>query len=339
MSNYTRTGRSLGLLALVLAGACTDSSPLLPSPEGGTPSMARVECTVDVRLSAMQCATIQPAQARLGVSLNKIIGGQDKYIKLASSGTYYDAGSQIFNTTVTVQNLMQSDLGTDGVDAEGIKVFFFRQPTVTSGTGTVSVANADGTGSFTDPDQAYFEYMEVLEPNEISAPKLWQFNAPSSVQAFTFSVYVEAPLVDEANLLDAVWTGTPTSNDWFVADNWSKNSVPGPSNAVTILADSAVNNPVLTNDASIGALNVSAGTALDLDVYSLEVAGIVNTPGGVTGSGSIIMTGSAAKLSGFVPALNITGATALQGPVKTTGAVSVQGSLAVTGQTLTIQIP
>ncbi|MBB4638651.1 hypothetical protein [Longimicrobium terrae] len=337
MSNSIRTGRGLGLLALVLAGACTDSSPLLPSPEGGTESMARVECTVDVRSSAMQCVTVEPAQARLGVTLNKIIGGQNRYIKLASSGTRYDPGTEILSTNVTVQNLLQSQMGTDGVTPEGIKVFFVSGPAVTSGTGTVSIENPAGTTTIYGPEQEYFLYNEVLDPYEISQSQEWRFNAPSSVSTFTFSVYVDAQLTNETNLFDAAWVGR-VSNDWFVAENWSKNVVPGESSIVTVLADSAVRVPTLTRDSSIAALNVGPATTLDLNTHSLQIAGFVNAPGEIIG-GRIIMTGSAAKLSGFVPSLNITGATALQGPVKTTGAVAVQGTLTVTDQTLTIRIP
>jgi hypothetical protein len=299
--------------------------------------MARVECTVDVRSSAMQCATIQPAQARLGVSLNVTIGGQDRYIKLANSGNAYDAGTEIFSTNVSLQNLLQSQMGTDGVNPEGIKVFFVSDPAVTSGTGSVSVANPAGTTDVYGPNQEYFFYNEILDPYEISQPQQWRFNVPSTVATFTFSVYVNAQLTNETNLLDAVWIGG-TSTNWFLADNWSKKVVPGDSSAVTVLADSAVSMPVLTNNASIGALNVGVGTTLDLGGNSLEVAGIVNAPGTATG-GRIIMTGSAAKLSGFVPSLLVSGATTLQGPVRTTGPVSVQGSLTVTDQTLTIQIP
>lgn len=299
--------------------------------------MALVECTVDVKSAAMQCVTTQPAQARLGVSLNRIIGGQERYIKLANSGNAYDPGTEIFRTDVTVQNLMQSELGTDGMNAAGINVFFVSEPSITAGTGSVSVYQPDGYGSFTDLNQPYYHYADVLQPYQISGAREWKFSASSTVQTFRFSVYVESKLTDEANLLDAVWIGG-TSTDWFLADNWSKKVVPGDSNVVTVLADSAVSMPVLTRDSTIAALNVGPATTLNLDGHALTVSAFVNAPGAITG-GSIVMSGSAAKVSGFVPSLNITGATALQGPVRATGPVSVQGSLTATGQTLTIQIP
>ena len=51
-------------------------------------------------------------------------------------------------------------MGTpDGSTVTGLKVFFHDGPTVTGGTGAVSVSNADGTGTFSGSGQSYFEYV------------------------------------------------------------------------------------------------------------------------------------------------------------------------------------
>jgi hypothetical protein len=87
-------------------------------------------------------------------------------------------------------------MGTpDGTTVTGIKVFFHSGPTVTSGDGTVSVANADGTGTFTASEpQPYFEYSTILQENEVSVAKTWLWSVPSSVETFEFSVYVSTDI-------------------------------------------------------------------------------------------------------------------------------------------------
>lgn len=303
--------------------------------------MAVVDCTVNVQSSSMQCVTSEPAQSRLGVNLNLVIGGQERYIKLANSGNNYDSGTEIFRTDVTVQNLLQSAMGTDdGTTPTGITVFFVEGPVVTSGTGTVTVANADGDTTIYNPNVPFYRYDQVLQPYEISSPREWRFSAPPSVNTFTFKVYVSTAVSNELELLNAVWIGR--TNDWFTGTNWSRGAVPGLSDVVTILADSTQNMPVLasgTSDAAVAALRLQAGTTLNLNGRLLQSAGTVDASG-VVSNGRILMSGSTnSLLSGFVPALTITGSTSLQGPVRASGAVSVEGTLTVTDRTLTIQIP
>ena len=132
-------------------------------------------------------------------------GGQNVNVTLTSTDVQYNTGSEIFSANVTVKNLILQPIGTtDGstLAPDGVRVFFHSGPTTTSGTGVVTVANQDGTAAFTAPGQPYFQYNEVLENNETSAPKNWQWNVPSTVSTFAFSVYIDAEVEHGGNYVD-----------------------------------------------------------------------------------------------------------------------------------------
>src|SRR6185295_1871675 len=125
-----------------------------------------ITCQVSVSTGSLTCASSQPqaapeAHAAPGMNFDRILGGQGALVRLASSGTAYDAGTQTLTSNVTVENLVAQAMNTaDGTtpDAGGIKVFFHSGPTATSGTGTVSVANPDGVATFTQSNQPFFGY-------------------------------------------------------------------------------------------------------------------------------------------------------------------------------------
>jgi|GEM_PF-3943737 len=79
----------------------------------------------------------------------------------------------------------------DHIDADGIRIFFYTPPFATEGTGTITVANADGMAPITSESE-YFAYPQALSPGKTSLPRTWRFNVPATVTAFTFSVYVAA---------------------------------------------------------------------------------------------------------------------------------------------------
>jgi len=115
-------------------------------------------------------------------------------VQLASDNVSYD-GSDVFQADVTVKNLVAQPMGTpDGTTVTGLKVFFHSGPTVTGGTGSVTVSNADGTGTFTGSAQPYFEYDEILHTNDVSAAKTWQWSVSPTVTTFDFSVYVSTDI-------------------------------------------------------------------------------------------------------------------------------------------------
>ena len=199
--------RPFAAAALAVLGACADTATLTP-PEAAAPeapsALAMLQCTADVRARSLRCDAGQPSIG--GASANVILGGQGSFVRMGSTGLTYD-GDSLFTVDVTVQNLLGQPIGTtDGatVDPEGIQVFFASGPTATMGSGTVEVGNEDGSGMFLGSNQPFFRYVERLTTEQTSAAHEWHFVLPNTVQAFTFAVYVSAPVPDEnaLNLID-----------------------------------------------------------------------------------------------------------------------------------------
>jgi hypothetical protein len=342
-----RCRRSFAAALLLLASACVDRNPL--SPDGTLPApepLATIQCQVTVATGRMSCSAPVTASSAEGARMDRILGGQELYLKLASSGTSYDSGTEILSTTVTLQNLLARSMGThDGSTVEGVEVFFHVDPIVTGGTGSVSVANADGIGTFTSGTQPYFLYNQILAPYEISAGKLWQFSVTPTVETFSFTLLISAPLPSNDTggtpLLDAVWQGGVDSL-WTRPQNWLYGVVPDSNSIVSIPAlatDSVANMPKLTGNVAIAALRVGTGSTLTLGGFTLASSGNVDASGTISG-GTVRMTGAGGLLGGNVNALVVTGGTALQGATKATGAVSIQdGPLNLNGKALSISVP
>src|SRR5207302_5647161 len=180
--------RKLVLTAALLSGltACMDNGvapfevgPTTPPLSGFT---AAVTCEVTVSTATLACGRATPvatkaiAGTRRGIEPDVLtLGGQGTYVLLTSSGTHYD-GSSLFTSNVTLSNLLALPMNTaDGTTADtgGVQVFFNSGPSVTGGTGTVTVANADGTGTFTGTGQPFFEYSSgaVLAAGATTASK------------------------------------------------------------------------------------------------------------------------------------------------------------------------
>src|SRR5207237_4948605 len=102
-------------------------------------------------------------------------------------------------SNVTLTNLLALPMNTaDGTTADtgGVKVFFNSGPSVTGGTGTVTVASPDGTGTFTGTGQPFFKYTSgaVLGAGAVTASKTWRFTVPPTVTVFAFTVYVTSEM-------------------------------------------------------------------------------------------------------------------------------------------------
>jgi hypothetical protein len=171
---------------------------------------------MDVRRATLTCA---PASVAPGAAAT-IIGGQGTNVRLTSSGTSYDEATGIVRSDVTVHNLMAQALGTaDGAfpSPEGVRVFFHTGPTVTEGTGSVTVANADGEDVFTAAGQKYFQYAGLLAPGATSPAREWRFNVPATATYFVFTVYVAAavpgPAVPPAAVVFLAGPGTADTVD------------------------------------------------------------------------------------------------------------------------------
>lgn len=206
--------RSLSLLAILgLAALACDGPvdvPLGPDPgpdpapgPRGDVSLA-MTCTADLASEKMSCegGDTKPE----GISGTYVtFGGQGEFVQLTSSGTTFD-GVSLFETNVTLQNLIPQPMGTSDANsctggASAVFIFFHSGP-----SNGVVVANPDGTGTFTDSNQPFFQYDPpihftsetgnwCLDPNETSSAKNWEFDTsgmPEGVTTFTFSVFVDS---------------------------------------------------------------------------------------------------------------------------------------------------
>lgn len=328
--------------ALPLLAACADREITLPATPGAPAPIAAAECTVRVREATMVCTDARRTTAS-GARADKILGGQDVYVRLTSTSGVYDAGTQILSTSVTVQNLLRQTMGVDSTSAVlGVKVFFEQQPVLVSGSGNVSVYNnGDGLETFTAGNQPYYLYNQAITPYEISSARTWMFSVDNTVTVFRFTVYVSTPLADyTGSLLDHVWEGD-VDTDWQTAGNWDLNSVPDSGSTVAIPADSLLassNMPVLSADGALTNLRVGYASTLDLNSHTLVAWGNVDAVGTISG-GTLWSRGTGAMLGGNLGAVQVSGSASLQKSTVTSGAVSVTGSLAVKDQALSIQIP
>jgi hypothetical protein len=287
-----------------------------------------MQCTVDVRGAALSCTAPDPVLTRQAVVANRLLGGQDVYIRLTNVGGSYDAGAELFEINVTVQNLLADPLGTsDGTTVNGVRIFFPEPPYVTAGTGEVTLQN-DSTGFITGPEQSYFVYNEILDPYEISDPRPWRFNVPTTVTRFGFTVYFTAPQADESQpLLDRVWDGS-TSTDWADGSNWAGGAAPDSGSTAVVPADSllpvSAQMPVLGANAALAHLRVGHAGTLGLGGNTLTAWGNVDVLGTIS-NGTLWMRGSGAVLRGAIPWLTIDGSVSVQGATVVTGAVKVMG--------------
>jgi alpha-tubulin suppressor-like RCC1 family protein len=191
-----RPGRAAAaLLCAALAAACDSPSapaPVAPPAEQG-PASNLLACTADARLGTVTC---RDAGAGSGAraSMSVIMGGQGVYVRTVTGNVAVTADTFAFD--LSLQNLRAEPIGTlDGTTADpaGSKVFFSDNPPVstTLGTGQVTVANPDGTGTFTAASQPYYAYVQRLAPNETSAAKRWKLRFDPGVQQFTFHLLVQ----------------------------------------------------------------------------------------------------------------------------------------------------
>lgn len=224
---------ALALCMTVGLLSCADSTPtdLSGPPRPNSPhALAILPCMASLGNRTVTCG----AAASLPDGVNAaVIGGQNQYVTLASSNVSYDSTTEIFQFDVTVRNLLNEAIGTpDGVmpDPDGIQVFFHNGPVATGGSGTVTVENADGIGTFTGSDQPYFAYHEILPKDAVSSVRTWQLSVPPTVSTFAFTVYVETD-VQYLLVINEVMANpsAPTTNDanreWFEVYNAGTRSV------------------------------------------------------------------------------------------------------------------
>ena len=196
--------------ATVSLVACNETSLQSTGPTGQvSKSIQAFDCTVNVASATLSCAPSNGSAPSGLRAVQQTVGGQGVYVKIASSNVSYNGTTQIFSFNTTIQNYTNQPMATaNGTQGHpgGVKIFFHTGPSVTGGTGSVTVANAAGTANFTGTNQPYFVYGGngdnsgalgadgILSPGEISSAETWQLSMPPTVASFTFQLLVSTQM-------------------------------------------------------------------------------------------------------------------------------------------------
>jgi hypothetical protein len=258
-------------------------------------ALAKMVCRGDVRARTVSCDEPQtPAGIR-----PVIIGGQNVYVKLASSGTAYNAGTGVFSTNVTVQNLVAQALGTTtGVDDDSLRVFFSQEPVATGAgdNGSITVANPSGHNTFLTGNVPYFAYPGPLAQNATTPSVPWQFQMSGTVTTFAFTVYVNANVQYPSGWVDIYPPQHAPSPYNVYSDTMSAGQTLQLTDSVRNAVGKVVPGaPISWSSTGHGAATVNASTGLVTAVAD-GVDSIIATSGGRTGRVAIVVsTASAAK--------------------------------------------
>ena len=204
----------LVLCSAVATIACRDSyRPAdLRAPDAGQlsdapPTLLSLTCELRRRSAEVSCKT------------NVSGDSAPRYAHFQRAKLVRDTVAHTWQFAASAQNLLRQSIGTlDGATVTGVKAFV-TELHVTAGTGAVRVANADGVGTFTAPNQAYFAYNEIVAPNGYAASKLWKIRVPNTVTAVSMSILVSAQFPAQQTVTAIAPDTEPM---WFSADsNWN----------------------------------------------------------------------------------------------------------------------
>ena len=265
--------RALFLAGIFAAVSCSDArNPAgpetrprpVPEPEDVVQALS---CTVNVAAQQLACAPPTPGT---GAAHGLVLGGPNGSNVLLTSSNFARVDDTL-SFDVTVQNLIGQALGTtDGstADPDGIRIFFYPEPSFTRGPGPVTDFQilSDGTAIFLGGMSDYFQYdPQVLPTNATSPSERWRFRT-LNVQSFSFEVYVSAKVqfpkgwVDidpDAPLIEVGGVDTLTARvrsahgrSWFSGANWTSSNA-----AVVTLAE------LMPGDTMVEITGVSEGTA------------------------------------------------------------------------------
>ncbi len=217
----------VALAACAALSACSDNTapavviaPLVSTPEH---IVATLYCTANTRSGTIACDDTPALPG--GIAADIILGGQHTYITLAGTAVFDNPTTPTsWTATITVKNQTVWPMGTvDAASATpgnpGVKVFFIQQP-----SNGVTIANADGTGTFTSAAQPFYLYSQgnglssaFLASGATSNSRAWTFNANGQT-TFTFSVAISTTMPDEVGVLRV--TSTASASGGYLTHVW-----------------------------------------------------------------------------------------------------------------------
>jgi hypothetical protein len=260
-------GLSLLGAAVVLAACSDGGDPLARMPETPAqlqPAAAYLRCTADVRAGTVSCREVAPAAGTGGALAAHYIYYQSAPHALMVQNDYVATSTDV-SFDLQVVNLVPQPIGTDdGVNlhSRGVRVFFWSNPWVTDGTGSVSVAEPTATGSFTGSNQRYHQWNEIIQSQGTSvAEKHYVFNITGTVNAFEFQLGISTNMQWAAITSASAATASVSVGNTVDLDAWRLNAL-GDTMALSSITWASDNTGVATVNSTSGVVTgVSAGTA------------------------------------------------------------------------------
>lgn len=254
--------------AVVVLGACSDSGePLLRSPETPVQQVspdAFLRCSADVQAGTIACREVASPGSLGGASAAHYIYLQSAPHALIATNDYLASSTQV-SFDAQVVNLVPQPIGTDDgvtLHSRGVRVFFWSNPWVTDGSGSVSVAEPTATGSFTGTNQRYHQWNEIIQSQDTSvAEKHYVFNLSGTVNAFEFMLGISTNMQWSAITSASSSAETVAVGDSVDLDAVRLNSL-GDTMAISSITWASDNTAVATVGSTSGVVTgVSAGTA------------------------------------------------------------------------------
>ena len=186
--------------------------------EGSGPiTVLRLTCTFSFSNGAqgeVRCG--EPGSGMKRVSRSEILPASSEYAAWLPYHLVKDTVTETWSFHSVVQNLLGQPIGTlDGTTAVGAKVAVTYGPVASAGTGTVSLLNADGAGTFTAPNQPYFDYPGIVARGSYSTYRTWEVHVPNTVTGVTMGVAISTDFPAEQNVAATPPDSVPS---WFSSD-------------------------------------------------------------------------------------------------------------------------
>lgn len=258
---------ALSLVGAAMLAACSDGAePLLRAPETAARPLGAAQayllCTADVRAGTVSCRAASPGGMGGGLAAHYIYLESEHAVMLMND---YTATSTDISYDLQVVNLVPQPIGTDDgttLHSRGVRVFFFSDPWVTDGTGSIWIEEPSTTGTFTASNQAYHQWNEIIQSQDTSvAEKHYRFGISGTVDAFSYWLGVSTNMQWAAITSASAATASVAVGDSVDLDAWRLNAL-GDTMSISSITWASDNTGVATVHSTSGMVTgVSAGTA------------------------------------------------------------------------------
>jgi hypothetical protein len=184
----------------------------------GPVTVLRLTCTFSFfngEQGEVRCG--EPGTGMKRVSRSAILPASSEYAAWVPDDLMRDTTTQTWTFIASVKNLLAQPIGTfDGTTAVGSKVVVTYGPVATRGTGDVWITNADGMGISTAPNQPYFNYPWIVQPQQVSPYREIKTHVQNTVTEVTIGIAIFTDFPAEQNVAMAPPDSSPA---WLHADS------------------------------------------------------------------------------------------------------------------------